>query len=113
MAISITNLFAPTVLTAAAATIYTVPTSPTTIVLARGRVRFTNTSAGSRAITAYAVPAAGSAAAGNCFMNAEALAANAHVDVDLPLMPAGAFLQAFADVASDVTITALDGILFS
>ena len=87
--------------------------SPSTLVLSRGRVRFTNTSAGSRAITAYAVPSGGSAGAGNCFMNAEALAANAHVDVDLPLLGPGGIFSAFADVANDVTVEPLDGLLFS
>jgi accessory colonization factor AcfC len=46
-------------------------------------------------------------------MNAEALAANAHVDVDVPLLGPGGTLQALADVTSDVTITALSGVLFS
>jgi hypothetical protein len=113
MAVQVTTLFAPTVLTASAAVIYTAPASPSTTVLTNGRVRFTNTSAGARSITAYAVPAAGSPAAGNCFMNAEALAANAHVDVDVPLLGPGGTLQALADVTSDVTITALSGVLFS
>lgn len=113
MAISIVRLFAPTQLTASAATIYTVPTAPTTTVLSRGRVRLANTSAATRQITLYAVPSGGSAGAGNNIFPAESLAANAHVDVDLPLMSIGDFLQGFADTASDVTISALDGILFS
>jgi hypothetical protein len=113
MAVSITALFSPTVLTGSAAVIYTVPANPTTTVLSNGRVRFTNTSAGSRAITLYAVPAAGSPGAGNCLMNAETLAANAHVDVDIPLMGPNATIQAFADTASDVTMSALAGVLFS
>lgn len=113
MAITVAALFAPTVLTGSAATIYTVPTSPGTTTLVNGRVRFCNTSNASRAITWYAVPASGSAAAGNAQMNAEALAANAHVDVDVPLMGAGATIQAFADAASDVTMSLLAGVLVS
>jgi hypothetical protein len=113
MAVQVTALFAPTVLTGTVATIYTAPASPATTVLAQGRVRFTNTSNASRAITAYAVPAAGTAGAGNCFMLAEALAPNTHVDVALPLLgPSGTF-QAFADTASDVTVFPLSGTLFS
>jgi hypothetical protein len=113
MAILIAPLFAPSQLTASAATIYTVPATPATSTLSRGRVRFTNTDTASRAITAYAVPSGGTAGVSNVFMNAESLAANAHVDVDVPLLGAGGTIQAFADVASKVTIHALDGILFS
>jgi hypothetical protein len=113
MAVSVGALFSPTVLTATAAVIYTVPTSPATTTLVNGRVRFTNTSGASRAITLYAVPASGTAGAGNCQMNAEALAQNTHVDVDVPLMGPGGTLQAFADAASDVTMSAIAGSLFS
>lgn len=113
MAVSIGVLFNPAQLTGSATTFYTVPASPATTTLANGRVRFTNTSNASRAITLYAVPNAGSAGAGNCQMNAETLAANAHVDVDIPLMGPGATIQAFADVTADVTISALSGTLFS
>jgi hypothetical protein len=89
------------------------PTSPATTTLANGRVRFTNTSNAAQAITWYAVPNAGSPGAGNCQMNAESLSANAHVDVDVPLLGPGATIQAFAANASDVTISALAGVLFS
>jgi hypothetical protein len=113
MAVSIGVLFAPTVLTGSAATVYTVPATPATTTLINGRVRFTNTSSASRAITLYVVPSGGTGGAGNCQMNAEALAQNTHVDVDLPIMGPGGFIQAFADAASDVTISALAGILTS
>jgi hypothetical protein len=113
MTISVGVLFNPTVLTAEAAIIYTVPASPPTTTLANGRVRFTNTSNASQAVTLYAVPSAGTPGAGNCQMNAETLAANAHVDVDIPLMGPGGTLQALAGNASDVTISALAGLLYS
>ena len=113
MAISIGVIFLPTLLTGSAAVIYTVPASPATSTLVNGRVRFTNTTTGSIAVTLYAVPAAGSPGAGNCQMNAEALAANAHVDVDLPIMGAGATIQAFAGTASDITISCIAGALSS
>lgn len=113
MATAITSLFASVQLTGATTTIYSVPAAPPTTVLRLGRVRFTNTDTVTRAVTAYAVPAAGTAGATNQFMNAETIAANAHLDVDLPLLGAGAFLQAFADVTLKVTVLPLDGILFS
>ena len=112
MAISIGPLFNPTILTASAAVIYTVP-SPSTSVLVNGRIRFTNTSNASQAVTLYAVPAAGSPGAGNCQMNAETLAPNAHVDVDVPLLAQGGTLQAFAGNASEVTVSAISGYLNS
>lgn len=113
MAVLITSLFASSQLTGSATTFYTVPSQPTTTVLSRGRVRFTNTDSASHAITAYAVPSGGAAGVGNVFMDAESVAANSHVDVDLPLMGPGATLQAFADTASKVTILPIDGVLFS
>jgi hypothetical protein len=113
MAVSIGVLFNPTVLTGSAAVIYTVPSTPSTTTLVNGRVRFTNTTTGPIAVTLYAVPSGGTAGAGNCEMNGESLAANAHVDVDVPLMGAGATIQAFAGTASDITMSALAGVLFS
>jgi hypothetical protein len=113
MAVQVTTLFAPTQLTASAATIYTMGSSPSTLALTNGRVRFTNTDSGSHQVTAYAVPSAGTAGAGNCFMNAEAIAPNTHLDVALPLLGPGMTFQAFADAASKVTVTPLNGILQS
>lgn len=113
MAVQITPLFAPTQLTGAAATIYTLPSAPTTLTLARGRARFTNTDTAARAVTAYAVPVGGTAGAGNAFMNAVSIAPNAYLDVDLPVLAPGGFIQAFADVTLKVTMFCIDGILFS
>ena len=113
MAVSIGVLFNPTVLTGSAATIYTVPSTPSSTTLINGRVRFTNTSNATQAVTWYAVPNGGSAGAGNCQGNAETIAANAHLDIDVPLLGPGGFLQAFAGNASEVTMSALAGILTS
>jgi hypothetical protein len=113
MALTFTQLFAPTVLAAAAAAIYTCPASPTTTVLKNGRVRFTNTSATAVTVTAYAVPNAGAAGPGNCFLNAESIAANAHMDVDIPTLAAGDAFQAFASAATSITASEIGGVLFS
>jgi len=113
MALSITRLFAPVALGAAAATLFTNPASPISSVLRNGRVRFTNTTAGPVTVTAYAVPLAGTAAASNCFMNAESIAANSHLDIDVPMLAAGDFVQALASAAASITATALDGVGFS
>jgi hypothetical protein len=113
MAVSIGVLFSPTVLTGSVATIYTVPATPTTTTLANGRVRFTNTANAPVSVTWYAVPASGTAGPGNCQGNAESIAANAHVDVDVPLMGPGGTIQALAGTANDITMSALAGVLFS
>jgi len=113
MSVSIGVLFQPTVITASAATIYTVPGSPSTTTLINGRVRFTNTSNATQAVTWYAVPSGGTAGAGNCQGNAETLSANTHVDLDVPLMGPGGFIQALAGNASTVTMSALAGIITS
>lgn len=113
MALTFIQPFAPAALTNAAATYYTVPASPTSSLLRNGRVRFTNTDSAAHTVTAYAIPSAGSASAANCIANAEAIAPNTHLDLDLPLMKAGDFLQAKADANTSVTIVILDAVLFS
>jgi len=105
-------LFNPTVLTTAAVAIYTAPASPLTLVVARMRVRFTNTTAGPITVTAYAVPT-GSAAAGNCCANAESIAANNHIDLDIPQLGPGWAFQALASANTSITVTLLDAVTFS
>lgn len=112
MAVQVTALFNPTQLTASAVTIYTVPATPLTTVLARARVRFTNTDTTSHSVIAYAIPNGGSATVTNCFVNSEAIAANTHLDSDVPLLGPGGVIQAKADAAF-VSMFPLDGILFS
>jgi hypothetical protein len=110
LAIQISALFSPAQLTNAAATYYTVSASTT---LYHGRIRFTNTDTNTRTVTAYAVPASSAAAPSNCFLNAEGIAPNSHLDIDLPVMGPGAFLQALASANGVVTITQIDGVLSS
>lgn len=113
MALTIQRLFAPAVLTTGAVTYYTCPATPASSVLKNGRVRFSNTTAGAVSITAYAVPLAGTAAAGNCFANAVSIAPNSYLDVDIPALAAGDFFQALASAGTAVTVLALDGVVFS
>lgn len=113
MALTIKQLFEPTVLTTGAATLYTCPASPPTSVLPNGRVRFTNTTGGAVTITAYAVPSAGTAGAGNCFAFQEAIGPNAHADYDVPMLAAGDFLQALASAGTSITATALQGVVYN
>jgi hypothetical protein len=113
MPVVVSQLWPATVLTAVAATIYTMPASPSTITLSRGRARFTNTDTVQHTVTAYAIQSGGTAIPGNCFMNAEIIAPNTHLDIDIPVLTVSGFIQAFADVANHVTMFQLDGILFS
>lgn len=113
ISITYSKFFNPTVLTTTAATLFTVPAVPDTSLLRGGRVRFTNTTAGAVTVTAYAVPEAGTAADGNTIVKAKSIAANDYLDIDLPLMPKGAFLQALASANTSVTAHAISGAYFS
>lgn len=114
LAISIGKPFLPTVLTGSAATIYTNPSSnPLGTVMVGMTIRVTNTSAGIRQVTLYAVNASGAAGAGNCFANAESIAVGAHADYAVPILGVGDFLQGLADTASDCTVFALAGTLIT
>lgn len=113
MTVQIAQLFEPAVLGTSAGAIYTMAGSPTTLTLAQGRVRFTNTSGSAVAVTAYAVPSSGSPAAGNCFLSAQSIAAGQYLDIDLPVLKAGDSFQAFAGAATSITCSELNGVLFS
>ena len=108
MTVSYSNFFTPTQLTSTAATLFTVPVQPTTTLLRGGRMRFTNTSALAATVTAYAVPAAGTAAATNAFVSSKTIAAN-----DLPVLPAGAFVQALSGTLSSITAHMISGSYFA
>ncbi len=110
MAFQISALFIPTVLTVGATIIYTVPAAT---VLYRGRVRLTNTDTVTRTVTVYYVPSGGAVNAGTTIMNAEGIAPNTHVDVDLPAMAAASTLQALSSSATCITISQIDGVLSS
>lgn len=111
--LTIVQLFAPTVLTTSAATLYAIGSTPSTVVLRNGRIRFTNTTAGPVSVTAYAIQSAGTAGAGNAFLNGETIAPNSHLDSDIPMLGAGGFVQALASANTSVTATALDGVVFN
>ena len=91
----------------------TVPSSPLTTLLRGGRIRLVNTTGAAVTATLYAVPSAGTAAAGNAFVSAKSIAANDYLDVDVPIMPAGATLQALASSATSITAHMVGGGLYS
>lgn len=113
MAVVVANLFQPTVLGLSTSVLVTMNAIPANLALSRCRIRFANTGATIVAVTAFAVPSGGTPVAGNCFLNAETVAPNAHVDTDVPVLAAGGSIQAFSDTATAITVSQLDGILFS
>lgn len=114
MTITYSAFFAPTVLGTTAATLGSpVPSTPTTTLLRGGRIRLTNTTAGAATVTLYAVPFGGTAGVGNAFLAAKSINANDFLDVDVPIMPAGAFIQALASAATTITAHMISGGLYS
>lgn len=112
MSIAVQQLFAPVALTTANQLLFINGTLVAGQVVKNGRMRFSNTTGGSLNLTAYAVPYLGTAGSGNAFMTTEALAANAHVDVDIPVLGAGDFLVAKAS-ATGITAFCMDGVIYS
>ena len=113
MTISYSKFMDPTVLGVAAATLFTVPATPASTLLRGGRMRLVNTTAGAVTATLYAVPLAGAAAAGNAFVSGKSIAANDYLDVDVPLMGPGGFVQGLAGAATSITAHMISGSLFS
>jgi hypothetical protein len=113
MAVQTTNLFSPALLGGSAATFYTVPGTPSTVVLYQGRVRLTNTDSVSHAVTMYAIPFGSSASITTECLSAYPIAANGYLDLALPMLGASGFYQAFADTGAKVSVTPLAGVLLS
>lgn len=113
MTVTVIQLFPPTVLTTSPATLFTMPSTPTNIVLNRGLMRFTNTDSSAHTVTAHAIESAGTAAVANTFLPGVSVPANSTLDVAVPVLKASGFIQAFAAVGTVVSVQALDGLLFS
>lgn len=114
MALSFLLLFAANQIdNAAPETLFTVPAAPSSNILRNGRVRFANTTAAPVTIKAWAIPAAGAAADANVCLPVQSVGANAYIDVDVPVMAAGGFMQALAGAAASITASMLDGFIQS
>lgn len=113
MTISYSKFFAPAQLAVAAGTLLTVPAAPTTMLLRGGRIRLVNTSASPASATLYAVPSGGAAAAGNAFLSGKTINANDYLDIDVPIMAAGDFLQGLASAAASITAHMIAGSYFA
>lgn len=108
-----TQMFAPTVLTTSAATLFTNNQGAATALFMRGRIRFTNTSASAVTVNAWGIPSGGTEGNGNNFCPNQSIPANQFLDIDVPVLAFGAFVQASASAATSVTAHSLDGILFT
>lgn len=113
MAITYTKLFQPTALTNVLATLYTVPTTPGSSLLRGGRVRLTNTSGVPKTARLYAVPTGQVAADTYVFFSDQTVPAFGYVDVDIPILAAGDYLQASAAGGVGVNAQILAGGVFS
>lgn len=113
MAMQYVKLFEPILLAATAGTILTVPATVSTTVLRGGIVRLTNTSAAPVAVTLYSVPVAGANGAINQFFPAKSIAANDYLDVQVPQLKAGDFVQGFASTAAVVNIQPISGAYYT
>lgn len=112
MAITYAKFFPPAVIGTSVATRYTVPATPTNVLLRGARVSLTNATGSSVTPTLYAVPSGGTAGTSNVFYN-QAIGPFQTVYVDVPVMGASDFLQDKCDTASAVTIQPIAGGLFS
>lgn len=113
MGMSYSKLFEPTLLTATPATILTVPAGAASMLLKGAIVRLSNTSTSPVAVTLYSVPAAGSNGVTNNFFPAKSVPANDYIDVQVPQMKAGDFLQGSAVTAGVVNIQPIAGAYYS
>lgn len=114
MAITFSQLFAAKIVNNAAVdTLFTVPASPATNLARNVRVRFTNVTAVAATVKAWVVPPAGAAADANICQPVVSIGPNLYIDVDIPLLVAGGFLQAQAGTVNAINATCLDGFIQS
>jgi hypothetical protein len=113
MAITYIKAFDPVVLGTSAGSLYVVPVQPTTNMLRGARIRLSNTTSGAVQATLYSVPSGGSAGSGNVFFPNKSIPANDFIDVDVPAMKAGDFIQGLAGATASITAEWMAGALFS
>lgn len=114
MSVTYKKFFEPVQLGTSLATLFTVDSLPATVLLRGGRVRITNTTGAAVAAELDAVPSGGSASATTQIVPTNfTVGANSWIDVDLPVMKAGDFLQGKAGSASAISVQFMGGGLFS
>lgn len=100
--------FEPAQLTTSAATYYTAAGT-----LRDGRLLLANTTGGAVTYTVYVVPSGGSAGDSNAIVKGKSLGANDFVEIDLPRMKSGDFVQALASAGTSITIHYLGGVEYA
>lgn len=114
MTMQYSKLFEPVALVlTTVTTIFTVPATPSTTLLRGGIVRITNTTAAAAVATLYAVPLAGTAGVTNAFLSNKSIPPNDYIDLQVPQMKAGDFVQGFAGTAAALNIQAIGGSYYS
>lgn len=113
MAISFQKLFQPVQLGTSASTIFTNSASPATSFLRNGRLLLANTSASAASVTLYAVPSGGSASSTNQFLPAVSISPYSQLQVDIPELAAGDFIQGLASTGAVISVHAMDGVIYS
>lgn len=93
--------------------LFTVPSTPTNMLLINGRVRFSNHTAGAVTITAWAVPSGGAAGNDNVALPTTSVGANSYLDLDIPQIGAGGTFEAQAGAATSITAQPLDGAYYA
>lgn len=94
-------------------TIFTVDSGVASTLLRGGVVRITNYTASAASATMYSIPSGGAVSVSNICLPTTSIGPNSSIDVQLPQMKAGDFLQAFASVASSLNIQAIAGAYYS
>lgn len=111
------KLFEPLLVTAitsgTAQTVLTVPSDPASTLFKGGVVRLTNTSGAAASVTLFAVPLAGTNSATNNFFPTKSIPNSDFVDVQVPQLKAGDFVQVFAGTASAINVQPLAGAFYS
>lgn len=114
MAVQVVKMFDPIMLVSSGlTTLYTVPIAPSSMVLGRARVRFTNVTAYQQVVSAYDVPHGQAAGTGNLNLSMVPVAANGYLDVDMPVLGPGGSIVALAGADNSVVVHSMDGVLFS
>lgn len=113
MALTLAQLFTPVQLGNADAVIFTMPSTPASLVCQNMRVRLTNTDTVAHTVTLNVDASATPSSAANRCLSEKSIAGSDYLDVDIPVMKAGDTLRGLADTAAKVTIHQLSGSYWS
>jgi hypothetical protein len=112
MSFSFKKLFEPKQISSALPdTLFTVDSLPATSILRNGRIKFVNTTLSIQTIKLWAVPGSSAAADSNLLSFNTPISPNSYVEIDLPILKAGDFVQALSSTALTITAHCLDGFL--